>query len=458
MLVSSRTSRILVALVAATLIAVPLGGLLKAGHQIFRGGSVGGVSIDAAGIVREPNVESLKLLLEDLRKTVKPAAGELAAPVEMRKISLRGLEAAIQDALANNFGQLPEEVQFLAGLQRIQYVLVDRENKDIILAGPGEGWRLDDKGNVVGITTGRPVLRLDDLLVALRTSNAAREVGITCSIDPTPEGIRQAQDLLDQQRRSRTSVAPARLGPALKQAMGPQTVTITGVPATTHFARVMLAADFYMKRLAMSVEKSPVPNFPSYIDLLARATDSMPSPRWWLACNYDSVVRNEDGTVWELRGQGVKTLTEENVISADGTTDGSSGKTSPLAQKWADSMTEKYDALSAKIPVFGELRNLMDMAVVAAIIDMHHLRTVAECDLPLLYNAESPLAFENWNAPKSVDTVCSFAPTRGGWLVATAGGVQLDSWQVADGAKTSNEVGQMISHVQRDQNAKWWWN
>jgi len=459
MQLSFRWSRVAVALGAAALMMAPLSGLLEGAFQVLRGGgSVGGVSIDASGIVREPEIDTTKQFLDDLRKAVKEAPSALAAPVPMRKVSLRGLEAAIQDAQTNEFGRLPDEVQFLGGLQRIEYVLVDRENHDIILAGPAEGWRIDETGNVVGSTSGRPVLRLDDLIVALRAANAAREVGISCSIDPTPEGVRQAQSVLDQQRRSRTSVAPNRLGPALKEAMGPQTVTITGVSPSTHFARVMLAADFHMKRLAMGVVRSPVSGLPSYIDMLASASGPMPNPRWWLACNYEGVSRNEEGTIWKVRGAGVKTLTEENRTRADGSSEAQSGRTSQLARKWADAMTEQYDALSLKMPVFGELRNVMDMSVVAAIIDMYRLREMAECPLPILFDTSSPLAAEAWHSPRSVDTVCSFAPTRGGWLVATAGGVQIESWQVADAAKPDPAVAELASHMKRSGGATWWWN
>jgi len=56
------------------------------------------------------------------------------------------------------------------------------------LAGPGEGWKFDQDGNAVGVTTGLPAVRLDDLLVALRTVEAARTEGISVSIDPTADG------------------------------------------------------------------------------------------------------------------------------------------------------------------------------------------------------------------------------------------------------------------------------
>ena len=104
-------------------------------------------------------------------------------------VSLRGLEAALDEVLKAGTGAVPDEVRFLAGIQRIEYVFVYPEDNDVVLAGPGEGWKVDEKANVVGVTTGRPVLRLDDLLVALRTVEQSRLGGITCSIDPTAEGI-----------------------------------------------------------------------------------------------------------------------------------------------------------------------------------------------------------------------------------------------------------------------------
>ena len=81
-------------------------------------------------------------------------------------------------------------MRYLAGMQRVQYVFVYPQHNDIVLAGPGEGWKLNAQGEVVGITTNRPVLLLDDLKVALRSIEAVQTTGISCSIDPTPDGMR----------------------------------------------------------------------------------------------------------------------------------------------------------------------------------------------------------------------------------------------------------------------------
>ena len=52
------------------------------------------------------------------------------------------------------------------------------------------------------------------------------------------------------------------------------------------------------------------------------------NPRWWMACNYEPVAKSEDGLAWELRGQGVKCMTENDIIAADGTAQ-ATGKSQP---------------------------------------------------------------------------------------------------------------------------------
>ncbi|MEX0819343.1 MAG: DUF1598 domain-containing protein, partial [Pirellulaceae bacterium] len=410
-----------------------------AGGNFGRNSAVGGVSINIEGVVGPPSDSGRRLLLERLRKEVKTAEGPLNTLTELRMVSLRGLEAACEDALKNNLGQLPEEVKFLAGLQRIQYVFVYPEENDVVLAGPGEGWRINDDASVVGITTGRPVLHLDDLLVAMRTVHEARRGGISVSIDPTPQGHRNLQQLFDSHRGRPLNPTP-QFEAAVKQAFGPQQVTLMGVPETSHFARVLVAADYRMKRLAMKLEKSPVRGLGSYLDMIktSRVAGDV-NPRWWLACNYEPLAASEDKLAWELRGPGVKAMTEDEFVAEDGTLAGT-GRTSAAAKRWADNMTDKYDELSAADPVFGELRNLMDLCVVSALIEKERLCEVAGCSLPLLTGASPELALEKWNAAKTISPEVSFLRTRNAWIVTASGGVQIESWQVASRVDTDSNV------------------
>src|SRR5205823_4536870 len=127
---------------------------------------------------------------------------------------------------------------------------------DIIIAGPGEGWKVNNDGTVVGVKTGSPLLQLDDLVTALRFAENARRESISCSIDPTPEGIGRVKSLLSHTREIGSN--PQATINSIEQALGAQNVTVTGVPTTSRFARVLVAADYRMKRLGMKFDEPPV--------------------------------------------------------------------------------------------------------------------------------------------------------------------------------------------------------
>ena len=425
-----------------------------AGNLGFRNNAVGGISISTTGVVAEPVSKDQGLLLEHARRDFKAPGSEMNRPAGLRMISLRQLEAAINEARRDGFGELPDEIKYLAGIQRIQYIFLYPEQNDVVIAGPGEGWEVDENANVVGITTGRPVLLLDDLLIALRSVNHAREgLGISCSIDPTEEGRRKLNDFLAKQTTFSRAV-PA----GISRALGPQQITLTGVPEESHFARVMVAADYRMKRYAMELSNAPISGLPSFLDLMIKERGKLDNmmPRWWLACNYDPVARSDDGLAWQLRGSGVKAMTEDDFIAADGSAK-ATGRKNPIAQKWADLFTEKYDELSQKDIVFGQLRNLMDLCVVAALIEREDMLSTVNCKLPLLTDAGSDLAHDKWNAPKTVATLCSFRKVGREYLITASGGVQVESWEVAQRTVVDAKVQEFRAKAKSDGH-KWWWN
>ncbi len=91
--------------------------------------------------------------LAELRQSIQPAQGELAQATELRMVSLTKLQDAM--ATAAKTGQpLPEEMRYLAGLTRIQYVFVYPEQHDVVIAGPAEGWKVREDGSVVGVKSG----------------------------------------------------------------------------------------------------------------------------------------------------------------------------------------------------------------------------------------------------------------------------------------------------------------
>jgi len=373
----------------------------------------------------------------------------------MRMVSLKALEAAAKQSQEKVAEKLPDELRFLAGLQRIQYVFVYPEENDIVLAGPGEGWKVDDRGEIVGATTGRPVLRLEDLLVALRTVENARQGSITCSIDPTPEGRQRLDALLAKQTQYSNNV----LG-AIRKAVGPQTITVTGVPPESHFARILVASDYHMKRIGMKLDPSPVKQVPSFVDILKQ--DNVPldnmMPRWWMACDYQPLARSEDGLAYELRGRGVKVLTEEEVADAQGNVS-AAGRSNSAAQKWANLMTEHFDELATRQASFGELRNLMDMCVVAALITKEGLLAKANCPLPTLTAVDSTFGYAALQPAKSVETQVSSLKRGREYIITASGGVEISSWAAAAKTEPNAAVGQLRTKARPGSKvARAWWN
>ncbi len=439
------------ALVAVLASAAGLG-LCNLGYAQFITQQVGGVSIDAQGIVKHVRVDDLDRLKRERAAALQAVPGDLNAQA-LRKVSLRQLEAAIA-AHREQGTPLSDDIRYLAGLQRVQYVFVYPQQQDIVLAGPGEGWKLNDQGEVVGRTTGLPVLLLDDLLVALRSIEGAQHSGISCSIDPRKEGLARLQALT--KNRPALGDDPSPMMAAIEQALGPQTISVTGVPDTSHFARVLVAADYRMKRLAMGFEAPPISGLPSFLQMMkaapGRAHNMM--PRWWLAPDYDALLADAEGLAFEFGKASVKAMTEEHVADANGQRQ-AAARENPLAKKWATNMTSRYEALSAKDTIFGQLRNCMDLAVVAALIQHRNLADTCGWSMPLLLNPD--LKAERYHVPKQIDTEASTIRKGSDWIITASGGVLINPWQPLEKATTKPALA--------DQRAKaaapgtnWWWN
>jgi hypothetical protein len=417
---------------------------------------IGGVYIDSNGVVNVTSGQLSQKLRAQVLKELGKSQGELSDATEMRVVSLKGLHAEVAKAVEEN-KQIPEEVLFMAGMQRVKYVLLVPEKNDILLVGPGEGWTVDQRGNVVGKTTGLPVLHLEDLMIAMRSSDEARQgQGISVSINPTEEGTKKLTKFFrDFQRSGRKFDRNA--ASAVEQTMGPQDVSLTGVDTSSRFAQVLVAADYKMKRLSMGFENAPVKDMPSFLEMCQKSNTSLRtlSPRFWMECNYKPVKHSKDNLAWQIDGS-VKALTENEIIEKSGKRVGT-GKANKLAKKWAEGMTKNYDALAKAEPVFAELQNIMDLSVVAALIEKHGMLKKVGLAAPYLTTDEK-LQTPSLHVPKTVPTQCSFASLTRSTLVTASGGVQLDSWGVLDSVEMDTKVADVRSTVIQAGSDRWWWN
>lgn len=417
--------------------------------------AVGGISIDTNGVLANAEIDVAGKLSQLRAKALAKVPDELNQTTELRKISLRRLDAAIRKCIDDG-KDLPDEIKYLAGLQQIRYVFVYPEENDIILAGPGEGWKVDKRGNVVGVNNGRPVLLLDDLLVAFRTARQTAHSGISCSIDPTEQGLARLRSHVAGLRTIGRS--PRKTVAKIEEQLGAQVISVTGVPASSHFARVMVAADYRMKRLAMDFEPSPIKELPSFLKMMKPTSHGMSNmlPRWWLEPSYAPLLRDVDGMAWELRGGTVKAMAEDDFLTASGTRQ-HTGKANPVARKWADNMTAHYDELAVADPIFGQLRNCMELAIVAALIVEKDLTAKAGCEIPALLSS-SAVDIAKFTAARQVDTQASMLKKGRNWVISASGGVLISTRAIIRKTKKTDTLDEIRKKAAKGELDNWWWN
>jgi len=395
--------------------------------------AVGGVLVDADGMLTRATLDDLGKLEQARRELTDAIPEDLRQTNQLLKISLRGLDEAI--ARCRDRGEpLPAEILCLGGLQKIRYVFVYPDENDVVLAGPAEAWKVNRQGAIVGATTGRPVLLLDDLVTALRAANGSVRTVISCSIDPTADGLRRWASF---RQGLRPGLDPQTVAMAMERQLGPQEISVTGVPESSHYARVMVAADYRMKSIGMGFEPAPIPGLPSAMDLVpSRSRAAANMPRWWLAPDYEPLLRDAEGLSWEIRGGSVKAMAESDFLDGAGSRR-HSGKADPASQRWANLMTERYDDLALADPVFGQLRNCMDLAVASALIAKENLLEKAQVSLPMLMGSAG-VQTASLPAPKQVASRAQV--TRKNRAMVACGGVEINPWTIVEHAETSDAL------------------
>lgn len=420
--------------------------------QMFGGQAVGGISIDSGGIVRNLDAASLKELAAARREAL--AGGGPSGADGLRKVSLAGIVRAVE-AAAQGSAPLSPEVVLLGGLERITHVFVDVDGHDIVLAGPADAARVDAAGNVLGATSGRPLLQLEDFIVALRAADGARDGGMLCSIDPVPERLAELRTFL--RSRQATAADPTGTLRKMEEVLGPQTVRLGGVPTDSRFARVLVAADYRLKRLGMGLEESGVPGVPSYLATVPANAAVGTLPRFWLEASYDPIARDADELAFRLSGRTIRCLTENDAL-VNGEVKRGAAPADKVARKWCDDFTSKYDALSAKHPVFAELANCVELAVVAALIEGQRLDQRAGLDLSLLKDADR-VPLPTYEVATSVPTVATGVKKGGSWVVSASGGVQFQPWGFATTLEEVADVAADRTAALDDRpSSSWWWD
>ena len=395
---------------------------------------------------------------------------------ELRKVSIARLEKAVHILAAR--GQRPDQTMLnLAGIYEIKYLMVMPETGDIVIAGPAGPFENDVDGRPVNTETGKPVVQLDDLVVCLRNAWEA-DGKFGCSINPRKQNLANTQTFLATSKLKGNAWSKA-----IRQNLGLQDIEVFGIDPETHAARVLVEADYRMKLIGMGLEES-IPEVRSYLDRVQLGPDGQLPPmdvvRWWFTQNYDHIIADKDRLVFQLEGSGVQVMSENEFVTAQGDRV-HTGKSNAPTEGFAKDFTKHFDKLADEYPVYRQLKNVFDMALIASLIRKENLDQKVDWnrtffDLPKARQASGKLAYRvrTDQAPRNVDSVLNDkilkhrkrGSTVKHHIVGVSGGISYDSGEVlkvayvddegklAEEAKRSN-----IDEAELDNDAlKWWWD
>lgn len=424
------------------------------------GDPIAGIDVDATGVLKVRQFDPR--LAQQRLAAARAADTNVMQPSELRKISLNRLEAAIEQNLEAGAG-ISEEMRALAGLTAVQYVFYYPDTQDIVIAGPAEGFFADPTERLIGTQTGRPTVLLEDLVTALRAYAPGQRATpiISVSIDPTAEGLQQMNNFL---RSVRGRVRPSdanRLAMGLKDNLGLQNVTFKGIPTSTHFARVLVEADYRMKLVGIGLERLPV-GLKSYVDRASpNSVAANAMERWFFQPNYDGIAVSEDGLAMKIKERGVQLVGENERVAGGVRT--KSGRVNRASQAFCKDFTDKFNLIASRVRIYAELRQLIDVAIAAAYIHEQDFYGQAAWNMPVLMD-ESKVSVETYNSPEQVETAVN-AIWRGQTLMTPlGGGVAMRPKQalqsehlVVDQAGENNKVKQQAGPANLA-DGQWWWD
>ena len=400
-----------------------------------------GIDVDADGRVLPLSQEKSEALGKMMEDVLESPPENIERKVALRKISLKKLDAEVSK-IVDKEKQLPDAIRYLGGLTSIDYIVAVPEENDLLLIGPAEGWQSDAAGNVVGTQSRLSVLALEDFLTALRLWNqpaAARTVA--CAIEPTQETATKLVKVHQQYPRINANNVDAYFA-ALEEAYGDCPITITGVSESSRFARILVAADFKMKRIALGLEPSQARNIPSYVSMISASRPNI-SPQFWLIPEYTLTTHDSKKLTWRLGEVKVRASSRETAGM------------DRAALNWCRSLEENYETLAKAQPVFGELRNNMKLALAAALIHQEKLLQKADCELTILLD-EAKLKLVSHPVPKSV-TYRSVKSQNGYSTIVACGGIEINpTGTLRNNLKLDNRIDSERTRLVQTTGNDWW--
>jgi hypothetical protein len=354
-----------------------------------------------------------------------------------RAVSLRILQQkAAQDVRDGNH---TEAIFQLCGINKLLGYLLDMENNDLILIGSS------DK------TT--PAVELDNLVVALR--NVWKKYLVVkdsqyyysppgCSIDPNAGVVGSLQQIgrtiLASQKSDDIQMNIERWKSVCGQ---PQSVRVLGIPQATKFAKIMIEADYDMKRIVDGSDRLNLEGFQSLPDMTLNLIQAQwkrygriliplsTLNRFWFYPGRTGFTG--DGQLVLLEQSEVTLLTEREYLTQRGEIAGS-GESDSLANAFANNFSLRYREIAEQKPIYAELDGLFRLTALMNIIQSRDDVAKAGLDInyfldeypikPFLVSNALPGRSNVKQAARRMETVTGY--TEEYFWLPTCGGVSID--------------------------------
>ncbi|MEN8215007.1 MAG: DUF1598 domain-containing protein [Pseudomonadota bacterium] len=290
-------------------------------------------------------------------------------------LSLSVLSKQVEKAIQKNLA-LPKELRNLNGIGFVEgFVVVDEpEEKDVILVGRR--------------SKSRPSLKLDDIIVNMRTASSYPY----CSLVPYPKNILALQTLMNNSPDTNSPLEIKAFFKRLKSTVGPQQIVVGGVPRNSRLAHIMIEADYHMKKVSQGHIK--LPQVTSYLErplneikqqilkgeTVPMAGESM--ARFWFHIGPNSPTFIEEKDIVWLDKSPVVLLTEKQMATPSGELYDVDDD-DPHAIAFANEMSQ---AFPMSVPIYEELENLFRLR--ALLLAMGHRQALSV----LKYNLSSYLS------------------------------------------------------------------
>ena len=183
--------------------------------------------------------------------------------------------------------------------------------------------------------------------------------------------------------------------------------------------------------------------------------------RWYFQPRYDGVSVSEDGLAMKINERGVQLVGENERVAGGKRT--ITRRVNKASQAFCQDFTNKFPEIAARVRIYAELRQLMDVSIAAAYIQEQDFYTQAGWTMPTLGN-ESAYSVQSYTAPEQVETAVN-AIWRGNTLMTPlGGGVQmqpqkaLGSDMLVVDQKGENEQAKQSAGPADLKDGQWWWD